>query len=169
VPPLQSGLLTVATALGSLATRGVMAYAIRRFGFRPLLITATAVTGVLYMSYGLFRPDTPHALMFGAMLLGGLVNSMAMVSLQTLGFSGIPKPLMSHATTLSTMSQQVSLTFGVVLGAALVSTAAWWHGGDAAHLTARDFSPAFFIVGLTTLASLFFFVRLDPREGEGMR
>jgi hypothetical protein len=107
--------------------------------------------------------------MFGAMLLGGLVNSMAMVSLQTLGFSGIPKPLMSHATTLSTMSQQVSLTFGVVLGAALVSTAAWWHGGDAAHLTARDFSPAFFIVGLTTLASLFFFVRLDPREGEGMR
>ena len=167
--PLDSGLLTVATALGALATRGVMGHAIHRFGFRPLLVAATALAGVLSMSYGLFKPETPHVVMFFAMLLGGLVTSMAMVSLQTLGFSEIPKPLMSHATTLSTMSQQLAITFGVVLGASLVSAASWWHGGDAAHLTAADFSPAFFIAGLITLMSLFFFVRLDPEHGEGMR
>jgi EmrB/QacA subfamily drug resistance transporter len=167
--PLDSGLLTVGTAIGSLSTRGVMRRAIRRFGFRPLLIGATAVAGAFYMSYGLFRPDTPHLLMFCTMLGGGLVSSMAMVALQTLGFSEIPKPLMHHATTLSTMTQQVSQTFGVVLGASLVSAAAWFHGGDPAHLTARDFSPAFFLIGLTTLLSLFFFVRLHPDQGAGMR
>jgi EmrB/QacA subfamily drug resistance transporter len=167
--PLQSGLLTVATALGSLATRGVMGRAIKRFGFRPLLVAATAASGALYMAYGLFTPATPQLLMFGTMLVGGLFTSMAMVALQTLGFSEIPKPLMSHATTLSTMTQQVTLTFGVVLGAALVNAAAWRHGGDAAHLTARDFSPAFFVVGFTTLLSLFFFLRLDPQHGEDMR
>jgi hypothetical protein len=107
--------------------------------------------------------------MFCVMLVGGLVTSMAMVSLQTLGFSEIPKPLMSHATTLSTMTQQVSLTFGVVLGAALVNATAFLHGGSAAHLTARDFSPAFFVVGFTTLLSLFFFFRLHPEHGEDMR
>ncbi|MFC5496850.1 MFS transporter [Caenimonas terrae] len=167
--PLDSGLLTVATALGSLATRGVMGHAIRRFGFRPLLIAATAVSGTVYMSYGLFTPATPHALMFCTMLLGGLVTSMAMVSLQTLGFSEIPKPLLSHATTLSTMTQQVTLTFGVVLGAALVNATAVMHGGSSAHLTAQDFPPAFFVVGLTTLLSLFFFARLAPEHGEDMR
>jgi EmrB/QacA subfamily drug resistance transporter len=167
--PLDSGLLTVATAIGSLATRGVMGSAIRRFGFRPPLLAATGLGGTLYMSYGLFTPATPHLLMFGAMLVGGLVTSMAMVSLQTLGFSEIPKPLMHHATTLSTMTQQVTLTFGVVLGASLLGATAWWHGGDAAHLTARDFSPAFFIVGFITLVSLFFFVRLKPEHGSGMR
>jgi len=167
--PLHSGLLTVATALGSLATRGVMGAAIQRFGFRSLLIAATAMSGCFYMSYGLFTPSTLPLLMFCVMLAGGLVTSMAMVSLQTLGFSEVPKPLMSHATTLSTMTQQVSLTFGVVAGAALVNAAAHLHGGDAAHLTARDFSPAFFIVGLTTLVSLLFFVRLDPQHGEDMR
>lgn len=35
---------------------------------------------------------------------------------------------MSHAATLSVMTQQVSLTFGVVLGASLLGAAAWWHG-----------------------------------------
>ena len=167
--PLDSGLLTVATALGALATRGVMGHAIHRFGFRPLLLAATATAGVLCMAYGLFKPQTPHLLMFGVMLAGGLVTSMAMVALQTLGFSEIPKPLMSHATTLSTMTQQVSLTFGVVLGAALVGAAASWRGGDAAHLMAQDFSPAFFVVGFTTLLTLFFIFRLNPQHGQDMR
>ncbi|OOG55694.1 MDR family MFS transporter [Polaromonas sp. C04] len=167
--PLASGMLTVATAIGSLATRTVMAQAIRRIGFRSLLIGATTLTSLFYASYGLFRPDTPHVLMFCVLMLGGLVNSMGMVALQTLGFSEIPKPRMSHATTLSSMAQQVSVSIGVVFGASLVSAAAWWHGGSATHLMARDFSPAFVVVGAMTLLSLCFFVRLGRDEGAELR
>jgi hypothetical protein len=167
--PLVSGGLTVATAVGSLATRAVMVRAIRTIGFRSLLIAATVLTSVCYASYGLFRPSTSHVLMFCVMMLGGLINSLGMVALQTLGFSAIPKPLMSHATTLSSMSQQLSVSFGVMLGASLVSAAAWWHGSDAAHLSAQDFSPAFFAVGAITLLSLGFFVGLDRNEGAEMR
>jgi len=105
----------------------------------------------------------------GRLVLLDDAGQQSLGALQTLGFSEIPKPLIGHATTLSTMTQQVSLTFGVELGAALVNAAAWLHGGDAAHLTARDFSPAFFVVGFTTLLSLFFFLRLDPQHGESMR
>lgn len=135
VVPLASGMLTVATAIGSLATRTVMAQAIRRIGFRSLLIGATTL----------------------------------LVALQTLGFSEIPKPRMSHATTLSSMAQQVSVSIGVVFGASLVSAAAWWHGGSATHLMARDFSPAFVVVGKMTLLSLCFFVRLGRDEGAELR
>lgn len=166
---LESGLLTVATAVGSLATRTVMTTAIRRVGFRSLLIATAGVTSLFYMSYGLFRPSTPHWLMFATMMVGGLFNSMAMVSMQTLGFSEISKPLMSHATTLNSMAQQLSLSFGVMLGAALVSLAAWWRGGDASQLAASDFSPAFVFIGLMTLISMFSFMRLDPEEGAEMR
>jgi EmrB/QacA subfamily drug resistance transporter len=166
---LDSGLLTVATAVGSLATRTVMARAIRLIGFRSLLLGATALTSMFYASYGFFRPETPHLLMFCTMMLGGLFNSMGMVALQTLGFSEIPKPLMSHATALSSMAQQLSVSVGVVLGASLVSAAAWWHGGDSTHLTAHDFSPAFVVIGAITLLSLAFFVRLDREEGADMR
>lgn len=167
--PMASGSLTVATAVGALGTRVVMKRAIARWGFRRLLLGATVLGGFFYMSYGLFSPDTSHALMFCTMMLGGLVNSLCMVALGTLGFSEIPRHRMGHATALSTMAQQVSLTVGVVLGATLVSLASWWHGGDGTHLQPRDFSPAFFAIGLLSMVSLLSFRRLDPNEGADLR
>ena len=167
--PLASGTLTVATAIGSLATRAVMVQTIRRVSFRSLLIGATLLASLFRASYGLFQPATPHLLIFCVLLLGGLVNSMGMVALQTLGFSQIPKPRMSHATTLSSMAQQISVSLGVVIGAELVSATAWWHGGSSAHLLARDFSPAFVALGAISLLSLFFFVRLARDEGAELR
>ncbi len=167
--PLASGTLTVATAIGSLATRAIMQRVIQRFNFRSLLLATTTSCSLLYASYGLFQPDTPHVLIFSTLLLGGLINSMGMVALQTLGFSAIPKPRMSHATTLNSMAQQLSLSFGVSLGAGLVSLAAWYHSGNSAVLQARDFSPAFVVIGMMTLLSLVFFVRLGPDEGAELR
>ncbi len=166
--PLESGLLTVATAIGGLATRVVMKRVIRGFGFRQLLIGATVLTSLFYISYSQFSPSTPHLLMFCTMMMGGLVNSMCMVALGALGFTEIPKTRMSHATALSSMAQQLSVSFGVVLGASLVSAVTWWHGGDALHLQARDFSPAFVVVGLLTMLSLYSFVQLHPKEGAGL-
>jgi MFS family permease len=101
---------------------------IRRFNFRSLLLATTTLCSLLYASYSLFRPETPHVLIFCTLMqmLGGLINSIGMVALQTLGFSAIPKPRMSHATTLSSMAQQLSLSFGVTIGAGLVSLTAWY-------------------------------------------
>lgn len=167
--PLQSGTLTVATAIGALATRIVMKRAIHDLGFRRLLLVATVLTSLFYLSYSLFSPTTPHLLMFCTMMAGGLISSLCMVTLGTLGFSQVPKLRMSHATALSTMIQQLSVSFGVVLGATLVSVASWSHGGDGVHLQARDFSPAFVVIGVLTLLSLVSFVRLDPQEGSELR
>lgn len=167
--PLASGLLTVASAVGSLATRAIMKQVIERVGFRSLLLGTTLFSSVAYACYGLFTPHTPHWMIFVVLMLGGLVNSMGMVALQTLGYSDIPKQRMSHASTLATMAQQLSLSFGVTLGAGLVGLAAWWHDGDATMLEARDFSPAFVVIGLITLVSLVFFMRLDRNEGAGLR
>ncbi len=167
--PIASGSLTVATAVGSLATRAVMTRTIRFFGFRRLLLGATVGTSICYASYSLFTPETPHGLIFCTLMLGGLVNSMVMVSLQTLGFSQIPKPRMSHATSLSTMVQQLAVSLGVVLGAALVGVVARLHGGDAAHPQAHDFSPVFVLIGMMTMISLLWFSRLGVDEGNELR
>jgi len=167
--PLQSGSLSVATAVGSLMVRTVMSTAIRRVGFRTLLIGATLLTSCFYASYGLFRPTTPHLLIFVVLLFGGLFNSLAMVTLNTLGYSDMPKPKMSRATALSSMAQQLSVSVGVAFGAALVALTAYLHGGSTTHLAADDFSPAFGVVGAMTLCSLLFFVRLSHEEGAALR
>ena len=167
--PLQSGSISVATAIGSLSVRAVMAHAIRRIGFRSLLIAATLVTSLFYASYGFFRPDTPHALIFMVLLMGGLFNSLAMVTLNTLGYTEVPKPKMSRATALASMMQQLSISIGVAFGASVVALAARFAGRSVAQLASGDFSPAFLCVGVLTLVSLLFFVRLSPHEGEQMR
>jgi len=166
---LQSGMLTVASAIGALATRTVMKRAIHQLGFRRLLVGATVSTSLFYLGYSQFSPATPHLLVFGTLMAGGLVSSLCMVSLGTLGFVDVPQARMSHATALSTMVQQLSVGFGVVLGSTLVGAVSWWHGGDGVHLQARDFAPAFVTVGLLTLLSLRSFLRLDPHAGAGLR
>jgi EmrB/QacA subfamily drug resistance transporter len=163
---LTSGLLTVATAIGALCTRTVMATALRTIGFRRLLIGATFLTSLSYMAYGQFSPTTSHVMIFCTLLIGGLFNSLGMVGLNTLGYSEIPKPKMSHATTLATMAQQLSISLGVAIGASLLSLTAWARGHDIAHLGPHDFMPAFVAVGCITLISLFFFWPLSNHEGD---
>jgi EmrB/QacA subfamily drug resistance transporter len=167
--PLKSGMISVATAVGSMGTRTVVAWAIRQFGFRQLLIGATAVTSLMYCSYALFRPTTAHALMFVTLMIGGLFNSLAMVTLNTVGYSEIPKPRMSGATALSSMFQQLSISLGVAAGASLIALTAWLHGDSTGYLAARDFYPAFLVIGLTTLCSLLFFRGLTEEYGAELR
>lgn len=167
--PLQSGLITMGTAVGSLATRAVMTRVIRRLGFRRLLMVAAAVTSGFYAVYGLFTPATPHAAIFAALIVGGLFNSMALVAVSTLGFSEIPVRRTAHATAMASMAQQLSVALGVVLAAALVRFTSLLHGGDPAQLGARDFPPAFFAIAAMTLLSFAAFRRLPEEIGDELR
>lgn len=167
--PMVTGSIVVAQACGALLTRVLLQRTIRRFGFRPLLIGASVVTGLFYMSYALFTPATPHALMF-AMIFGcGLLSSLCMVLLNTLGYTEVPKHRTSHATALTTMAQQLLASTGIVLATTLLAFFSWWRGGDADHLKSGDFSSAFVVVGFVAMLSLLAFRRLDASEGNALR
>jgi len=150
--PLLSGFLSLAPAVGSLSTRALIAGAIKRIGFRWLLVAATGLTAAFYASYGLFRPTTSHVF-----------------TLNTLGYSDIPAPSMSRATALAGMAQQLSISMGVAFASTLVTGTAWLHGASADHLSARDFSPAFVVVGAVTLISVWSFLKLTEASGANLR
>ena len=167
--PLESGVLTMAMALGALSTRAAIAPVIRVMGFRPLLIASAALAGLFYAAYGLFTPETSRPLMFCALLLGGICTSVTMVTLNTLGYSDIPAARTGHATAMSAMAQQLSTAVGVVLGASLVSFFSFVHGGGAGTLRAADFPPAFAAVALLAILSALAFRRLRPEDGDELR
>jgi hypothetical protein len=158
--PMTSGLLTMATALGSLSTRTITTVAMRRLGFRRLLVGATIFTTLFYGLYGQFRPTTSHVLIFCTLILGGLFNGLAMVTLNAIGYAEIPKARMSHATTLASMAQQLSVSLGVAIGAELLSLTAWSYASNVALPGPADFMPAFTAVGCMTLISVMFFTGL---------
>jgi hypothetical protein len=167
--PMESGLMTVAVAVGALGTRAVIAKLMMATTFRTLLMATGLATSVIYMAYALFAPDTPRIVMFGVMLLGGLFNSMAMVSLNTVGYAEVPRDRASHATSLASMSQQLSGALGVVLGASMVALTHQWHGESTPTLQSRDFGPAFFVIGLVTLISMLAFRKLRDDDGDELR
>ncbi len=167
--PLQSGFMTFAGAIGSLSSRTTLPWMLRRFGFRSVLIAGTVGSSLCYAGYGLFTAGTPHAAMFGVMLVGGLFNACSMVALNTLGYSDIPREQTSHATTAATMVNQLSVTFGVVMGSTLLGLASRLRGGPGAGLMAIDFAWVFFAIGAFTVLCVIGFRKLKPEDGAELR
>ena len=161
--PFASGMITFAGAAGAITMKLTAAPILRTFGFRTVLLVNTVVCAISISAYGFFRPSTPHALIIGILLIGGFFRSLQFTSLNTLAYADIDPRHMSRATTLSSVGQQLSLSFGVGLGALLLHATLAYHGRE--ELGASDFSPAYFAIAAISLTSLSYFARLPRGAG----
>lgn len=166
---LQSGFITLAGAIGALGSRTTLSALLDRVGFRTLLITAAAGSAVCCLGYAMFSAQTPRPLMFALMLVGGMFNSTAMVALNSLAYSDVPRTETSHATTAATLVHQLSLMFGVALGAALLALGGTWRAGPGATLQAQDFPFAFVAMSLLIGTTILSLRRLRREDGSAMR
>jgi len=159
----QAGLLTFAGAVGALLMKTTAHPIIRRFGFKKVLIGNTLAVAVFSASYALFRATTPHWMLIGVLLVGGFFRSLQFTALNALGYAEVTQPLMSRASSLASMFQQLAQSLGVGMAAVLIHyTLAWNHSST---LGAADISPAFAIVAAISLISLLFFIRLPSNAG----
>jgi len=164
--PFASGMITFAGAAGALLMKLTAAPILRTFGFRRVLLANTVLCAGFMASYGFFAPTTPHLVIIATLLVGGFFRSLQFTSLNTLAYAEIAERAMSHATTLSAVAQQLSLTFGVGLGALLLHWTLAWSGGTT--LGADDFALTYFAIAAISLASLFFFIPLPRDAGAEM-
>jgi EmrB/QacA subfamily drug resistance transporter len=167
--PLGAGIISSGVAAGSLGTRLVMRSAMRRLSFRTLFLAANLLTALSLAAYGLLTPAMPHWTLFATFLVGGLVTSLCLVALNTIGFVDVPRDETAHATALVAMAQQTTSAVGVVIASALLGLFSASHGGDGSHLIRFDFSATFFAIGLLAALSLIPFSQLHPDEGKDLR
>jgi EmrB/QacA subfamily drug resistance transporter len=161
--PLSSGLLTFASAAGAMTMKMTAAQIIRTLGFRIVLIGDAVISALFLFGYSFFRPDTPHLVIFLALLAGGFFRSLQMTSINTLSYADVPPAMLSRATSLTSMAQQLSQTVGVATGALLLEVVLALRGGS--DLVSADFYPAFVGVAMISLLSVPFFVRMAPDAG----
>jgi len=161
--PLKSGLITFASAAGALSNKLFVSPIIRAVGFRRVLLVNTGVCSGFLFAYSYFRPTTPHAVIFGALLAGGFFRSLQMTSLNTLSYADVPPAMLSRATSLTSMAQQLSQSVGVGTGALLLYVMLATH--DRAVSSAADFSFAFAAVAAISLLGLPFFLKMAPDAG----
>jgi EmrB/QacA subfamily drug resistance transporter len=149
--PVESGSITFASSAGAMVMRPATVGMLRRFGFRDtLLINAVLSTGMLAMMAA-FRPAWPLAALYGVLLLGGVFRSLQFAAFNALAYADIPRARMSAATSLYSTLQQVSLTFGVSVGAAALEASMALAKHTTPHIS--DFSNGFLVVAAASLLS----------------
>jgi EmrB/QacA subfamily drug resistance transporter len=160
-----SGLLTFGAAAGSFAMKVTARRTLRRFGFRTVFIGNGLICAVSVLVCALFTPATPAALIFALLMVGGFFRSLQYTSLNAMAYADITTQQMSAATSFSSMMQQLSNGMGVALGALVLQLAVLWRATAGATPTPPDFALAFLAVGLLSLISIGFFLRLTPNAG----
>jgi fucose permease len=161
--PFQSGSLTFAAAAGAMAMKFTASRLIRQFGFRSILVANAAISAVFLASYGLIGAQTPHAVIFLALLVGGFFRSLEFTALNAIGYADVAQARMSRATSFASVSQQMSQAVGVAVAAASVQGVQW--ALSDATLAPRDMQISFFVVAAISLISILIFVRLGPDAG----
>src|SRR6185503_4653571 len=102
------------------------------------------ICGAFLAINGMFTAHTPHAIILLALLTGGFFRSLQFTSLNALAFADVPPPILSQATSMSAVSQQLASAAGVALAAFLLETARALRGDNS--LVTADFSIAFIMI-----------------------
>ena len=161
--PFQSGLITFTGALGSMFMKAAVARVLKRFGYRPVLVYNSLISAAFLAACAGFLPGVPFAAMVAVLLAGGFFRSLQFTAVNTIAYAEIEAPLMSRATTLVSVGQQLALSTGVAVGALVVEiTLRLKHGTT---MGAADFPPAFLVVGALTAAACLVFLQLPPDAG----
>jgi EmrB/QacA subfamily drug resistance transporter len=158
-----SGVLTCAAAAGAITMKFSTARLLRRFGFRHLLLVNGVLSCALMASYGLLSPATATSLMIFVFLAGGFLRSLQFTAMNALSYADIEKNEAGKATSLYTVAQQLSLSAGVAVAAAVLEITQWARGD--LTIVAEDFSVAFFCVALIAVFSIAPFAKLKPQAG----
>ena len=98
--PFESGLITFTSALGAMFMKAAVARVLRRFGFRPVLVYNSIISGAFLAACASFVPGMPFLAMVAILLIGGFFRSLQFTSVNTLAYAEIEPPLMSRATTI---------------------------------------------------------------------
>lgn len=158
-----SGLITFASAAGALVMKGATQFVLRAFGFRRVLIVNGILSGLIMMGYALFQPGLPHAIIFVALLFGGMLRSLQFTALNALSYADIGDQAMSSASTFSAMMQQLSLSLGAGTAAFTLHMTLTMSGNGT--LQAADFQPAYLMVGGLVILSALLFLTLARNAG----
>ena len=146
----ESGLLTFATACGSILMKVAAAPILRSYGFRSTLIWNGVLSSLLYAACAAFRPDWPHWIVFIVLAVCGFSMSLQFTAYNTVAYDDIPSERAAAANSFYTTFQQLMLSFGICTGALALTLSRMI--GDHLHPTIGDFSTAFLVV---TAISLF--------------
>jgi EmrB/QacA subfamily drug resistance transporter len=159
--PLASGSLTFVSSLSALMLRLISSRLLQSFGFDKVLAGSAILGSAVLAGFALIGPDTPRLLIGLYVFVFGLIRSTQFMTSNTLSYADTPAAQLSRATSLGGVLQQLSVSFGVSLGAMILSIVT--SGSHA--LTPARFHEAFLLTAVLPLLAVPGFLLLQPEDG----
>jgi nitrate/nitrite transporter NarK len=144
--PLQSGMLTCASALGALFLKSIVKRVLRRYGFRAVLSWNALLSAVSVAVMGLFTARTHHWVIFSVLVAGGCFRALQFTSLNAITYAEIPDHMVSNATSMYSTVQQLSLGMGITAGAFALQASSYLQKHST--IVTGDFWPAILAMAL---------------------
>ena len=145
-----AGSLTFAAAAGAILMKVAARPILKRWGFRRVLIVNGLVSAALMAATALLTATTPFAVILAFLLVGGFLRSLQFTALNALTFAETAQDKLSAATTLASVTQQLSGSIGVAVAALVIEASMLMRG--APGLGIPDLAASFVL--LSVIAAL---------------
>jgi EmrB/QacA subfamily drug resistance transporter len=166
--PIQSGLLILPQSIAAISLKMTIPLILTRFGYRRVLLTNTALLGLLILLFATVGPHTSPATICVQALAFGFLSSTQFTSMNTLVYADIDEADASMASTIASTMQQMSMSFGVA--AASLTTAVFipdrFHSDPPQMI--HGIHLAFLVLGSLTVLSAGVFHELHREDGDSV-
>jgi MFS family permease len=161
--PVKSGAVTAFVFAGNVGIKPATTPLINRFGFRSVLLAATAGTAVVVAALGFTTAATPVAVIALLTLISGITRSVGFTVYSTVGLADMAPDLMRDANTLAATSMQLGAGLAIAVATVALRVGGLAGGG----LTA--YTLAFCLLALIAVGSVAQALRMDPAAGDAAR
>lgn len=162
--PLVSGFLIFPLALGMWVMKFWNKRIVKKFGFRKCLIGNTILLSLTVASYFFLTKNSSLEFIVLLVFLNGLFVSLQFSCTNIMTYYDLDNSLLSQGTSIGSSLQQLSMGFGVTLGAmALKFFLDYFHS---THFSFEAFHGTFLLLGSFTLVATIFFLFLKEEDGQ---
>jgi EmrB/QacA subfamily drug resistance transporter len=163
--PLHAGLVVIAVFAGNVGIKPFTTPIMRRFRFRPVLVSSIAGGAAALIGCGLLTRTTPLWVILAVLFASGVFRSIGFTAYNTLQFADVGKADLPSANTLAATSQQLAAGLGIAFGALALRVGSPI-AGDAGT---GAFRVAFFLLAAGLVACALELVRLPADAANQVR
>lgn len=162
--PSQAGWLLAPIAVGAIAVKPFVSKIIQRYSYRKVLIYNTSLLGILIILLAQFNNPTHWPWFIPILTLMGACNSMQFSAMNTITIGDLQGAQTSSGNSLMAVNQQLAISFGIAFGAAMLNFMR-----ERLHIdTLTAFHLTYWLLGILTILSGLHFMRLKPKDGQGL-
>ncbi len=157
---ILAGCMMAPTAVGSIMAKSTVTQVLRWFGYRSTLVWISVIIGVLIASFSLQTPAMSLAILMLPLFILGMAMSTQFTAMNTITLADLNDANASSGNSMLAVTQQLAISFGVAVSAAVLR---FYENFDGT--TVQHFHATFLTMGIVTVISGLVFMMLKPGDG----